>query len=306
MVDLAFSQGMLPRIPVNGFHNSVFTHYLTNFVAQKTSVMNWKDVHMEQLMKTTYKAGKAIMDIYERPIEVESKSDDSPLTAADRVSNDIILSGLNKIFPDIHIISEETRETPYSIRKDWETCWLVDPLDGTKEFIKKNGEFTVNIALIEQGEPVFGIVYLPDKDVLYYGQKGKGAFKVAARGKRAAPIVVSKPEPGGQLKVAGSRSHQSDEIKAFLAAQRKNYGNVQLESAGSALKFCRVAEGHVHVYPRLGPTMEWDTAAGQAVVLAAGGQVVRADDRTPLSYNKADLLNPYFIAAADMSLINEF
>ena len=234
-------------------------------------------------------AGQAIMKIYQGRIDVEFKDDKSPLTAADKASHDLIVSGLKKHFPEMPVLSEEGRDIPYEQRKGWTRFWLVDPLDGTKEFIKRNGEFTVNIALIEGGTPVMGVVYVPAQDRTYLGIEGQGAFRQKGDGPRE-PIRVRSPEPSAGLTVVMSRSHPSPELDEYL----KNIPVAEALSVGSSLKLCAVAEGKADLYPRLGPTMEWDTAAGQAVVHAAGGKVLRMDG-TPLEYNKENLLNPYFI-----------
>ncbi len=257
---------------------------------------------IERLIETAKKAGDRIMDFYSAPIEVELKADNSPLTLADSAAHQIILQDLKRFFPELPVISEEQKNLDYEIRKNWDRTWMVDPLDGTKEFIRKNGEFTVNIALIEDGRPVFGIVYLPAKKQLYYGMEGKGAFY--RTGDAEHKINVNPPEKGGKLILAGSRSHQSPEIEKFIERQKKNFSEVELLPAGSALKFCLVAEGNVHAYPRLGPTMEWDTAAGHAIVNAAGGWVLNFETGEELTYNKDNLLNPGFIATADRNILN--
>jgi 3'(2'), 5'-bisphosphate nucleotidase len=234
-------------------------------------------------------AGQAIMKIYQDRIDVEYKDDQSPLTAADKASHDIIVAGLKKLFPDIPVLSEEGRDIPWEVRKDWTRFWLVDPLDGTKEFIKRNGEFTVNIALVEGNAPVMGVVYVPARDRLYSGVAGEGAFVREGEGD-PSPIRVRAADSEAGLTVVMSRSHPSPELDEFL----ENIHVAEALAVGSSLKLCAVAEGKADLYPRLGPTMEWDTAAGQAVVQAAGGKVLRMDG-TPLEYNKEELLNPYFI-----------
>ncbi len=263
--------------------------------------MNLSGNDIDRLIGTAVKAGERIMEIYSKPIEVSKKEDLSPLTAADMASHHIILEALHMHFPDIPVISEEHKNLDYSIRKDWKEVWLVDPLDGTKEFIKKNGEFTVNIALVENGRPVFGIVYLPAKQWLYYGMEGKGAFRI--RDKKEEEIRVGIPEKGAVLRLAGSRSHQSPDMAAFVEKQKGRYREVELIAAGSSLKFCLLAEGTVHAYPRLGPTMEWDTAAGDALLRAAGGEVLNFENGTELRYNKENLLNPSFLALADSGIL---
>ncbi len=236
-------------------------------------------------------AGAAIMSIYAGDHSVEFKDDKSPLTAADKASHEVIMAGLTTHFPDIPILSEEGKEIPYEDRKGWKRFWLVDPLDGTKEFIKRNGEFTVNIALIEGNAPVLGVVYVPAQDRLYCGVVGEGArCEVGGPRPEVKEIKVRQPDPEKGLTVVMSRSHPSPELEEYL----KDIKVAEALPVGSSLKLCVVAEGKADLYPRLGPTMEWDTAAGQAVVIAAGGSV-RTPEGTPLAYNKENLLNPYFI-----------
>lgn len=235
------------------------------------------------------------MQIYALPFEVEMKADNSPLTQADQAANDLIVDFLQHNYPDIPIISEETRLIDYTTREHWQRCWLVDPLDGTKEFIKKNGEFTVNIALIEEGRPTLGVVYIPAQGLTYFTE-GNQAFKEDANGV-VERIRTRKPSPDNII-VMGSRSHRSEAVEAFVDDLALQYSTVSFEAAGSSLKFCRIAEGNAHCYPRLGPTMEWDTAAGQAIVEKAGGKVLLHQSDSPLSYNKQDLLNPFFVVYA--------
>jgi len=251
-------------------------------------------IDINKLLPIAKDAGAAIMEIYSKPIEVEQKSDDSPLTLADRESNRIILEGLNKFYPEIPYISEETKLTLYDERKDWEYFWLIDPLDGTKEFIKRNGEFTVNIALIHKNTPVLGVVYLPDKDIFYYAKKGDGSFKIegsASAQKINARILKDKK----QIVIMGSRSHGNQELEDYVNQKKNEYENVEFIPAGSSLKFTLIAEGKADIYPRLGPTMEWDTAAAHAIVLESGKQVLKYGKNEPLEYNKENLLNPWFI-----------
>lgn len=249
---------------------------------------------VKALIGLARRAGEAIMKIYDRPVAVELKHDSSPLTIADKLSNDIIVEGLQQLFPNIPIISEELKQTGYEQRESWSVCWLVDPLDGTKEFINHNGEFTVNIALVKNGSPVFGIVHLPALNKLYYGIAGAGAYRIDETGTETKlPDGVGVQ---GVERIAGSRSHRSDEMDHYLAEKKERGIKIEFTSAGSALKFCLVAEGSVDEYPRFGPTMEWDTAAGQAIVEAAGGIVLKTEDSKPLKYNKENLLNPFFIA----------
>jgi 3'(2'), 5'-bisphosphate nucleotidase len=234
-------------------------------------------------------AGEQIMQIYNQEFTVKAKDDESPLTAADLAAHRIIKNGLKALTPDIPQLSEESKQLPYETRASWETYWLIDPLDGTREFIKRNGEFTVNIALIHEHDAVLGVVAAPAKNLMYYACRGQGAYKTVdgAQGKR---IRVRKPTPAKPT-VAGSRSHAGDSLAAFL----DRLGEYELLSMGSALKSCLVAEGKVDIYPRFGPTSEWDTAAAQCVVEEAGG-VLNDLQMNKLRYNTKDsLLNPHFI-----------
>lgn len=247
---------------------------------------------MERICSVAREAGAAIMRIYDGDIIVEMKSDESPLTAADRASHDIIAAGLAALDPEIPLLSEEGRDIPFNERRQWQRFWLVDPLDGTKEFIKRNGEFTVNIALIEGGTPVVGVIYVPAQNRLYRGIKGAGAWIEDETGRRA--IVVRRPDPVKGMAVVMSRSHPSPELDAYL--EKIVVG--EAVPVGSSLKLCAVAEGRADLYPRLGPTMEWDTAAGQAIVEAAGGRVEDMEGN-PLRYNKENLLNGWFIVRGE-------
>jgi len=252
---------------------------------------------IEQINQLAIKAGDKIMEIYKRDFDIEKKADNSPLTEADLASHHCIVDGLKVITPDIPVLSEESCEQDLQGRISWKKYWLIDPLDGTKEFIKKNGEFTVNIALIEDNVPVFGVVYAPSLKVLYYGDSN-GAYKI--EGSTVSAIKV-KPAPCGSevWSVVGSRSHQSTEFLDFV----KNIKNHEIVSMGSSLKICLVAEGKADLYPRLGLTSEWDTAAAHAVVNAAGGLLLQYPELTPLKYNtRAEtLLNPFFIVCAGVS-----
>jgi 3'(2'), 5'-bisphosphate nucleotidase len=241
--------------------------------------------------KLVRQAGAAIMAIYDGDHVIEYKDDNSPLTAADRAAHEIIATGLAHITPEIPVLSEEGRDIPYAERSHWSRFWLVDPLDGTKEFIKRNGQFTVNIAMIEGESPVFGMVYLPAKDRLYWGGINGEAF-VSQNGGPPMAIHVRPVDAKTGLTVVMSRSHPSPELDDFL----KDIKVADTSPVGSSLKFCVVAEGRADLYPRFGPTMEWDTAAGQAVVEGAGGQVLTLAG-TRMRYNKESLLNPYFIVS---------
>lgn len=244
-------------------------------------------------------AGQPIMEIYADPAHaVMTKADNSPLTQADLAADRVISAGLKALALDWPILSEESAQIAYENRSDWQRFWLVDPLDGTREFIKRNGEFTVNIALIENGEPVLGVVYAPVLDVCYFAARGSGAF-VRRSTEEAQAIRVSHPVPGEPVKVVASRSHADERTTALL----QKLGDYQCISMGSSLKLCLVAEGAAHFYPRLGPTMEWDTAAAHAVVKNAGGRVCDSAG-IELRYNKPDLHNPEFfvLSASDSNL----
>ncbi|HGY1053144.1 3'(2'),5'-bisphosphate nucleotidase CysQ [Aeromonas salmonicida] len=241
-------------------------------------------------------AGDIIMAIYSQPFTVEYKGDESPLTAADKGAHEVIVQALAGLTPDIPVLSEESGPEVMGLRHGWSRYWLVDPLDGTKEFVSRNGEFTVNIALIEEGKPRWGLVYAPVLDRLWYGGKGMGAWRVAD-GKREA-IQTLPHQEGSPWRVVGSRNHLSRETLDYLARFGDiERGEIELVSMGSSLKFCIIAEGGAELYPRLAPTCEWDTAAAQAVLEGAGGSVTRLDG-SPLAYNKPDILNPWFVARA--------
>lgn len=241
-------------------------------------------------------AGEQILAIYAKDFAVYDKADESPLTEADLASHRCIVEGLARLTPDIPVLSEESNDISTQERLSWRRYWLIDPLDGTKEFIKKNGEFTVNIALIEHHQPVWGVVYAPALDTLYYGDAGTGeAYKKVGIDSECAIRVASVPDGDSVWRVVGSRSHQSEEFKAFMA----DLPNADVVSMGSSLKLCLVAEGAADLYPRLGPTSEWDTAAAHAVVVAAGGQVLEFESGEPLRYNTGEsILNPFFIVQA--------
>lgn len=254
-----------------------------------------QEIEIEEVKRIARTAGDAVLEVYGTEFSVDVKADSSPLTEADRRSNAVILEGLSRISPSIPVISEETRTLPYAERRDWARFWLVDPLDGTKEFIKRNGEFTVNIALVRDGRPVLGVVYQPVGDHLYWAVEGGGAWKSSGGG---TPLRLE----GGlhyaaksEVVVVASRSHLTDDVRDFVAALEAQGKTVEFRSAGSSLKLCLVAEGAADVYPRLGPTMEWDTAAAHAVALEAGRKVVEHPTGQPLRYNKENLLNPYFL-----------
>lgn len=249
----------------------------------------------EQCIEIAREAGSEILNVYNSDYSIEQKDDNSPLTDADMAAHNIIVKRLSNLTPDIPILSEESAKLPYKVRQTWGTYWLVDPLDGTREFIKRNGEFTVNIALIQNHKSVIGVIHVPVLDVDYFAWKHGGSFKIENRDD-AKPISVSK-HAGEKLVVAGSRSHGSEQMQAYM----KNLGDTDLLSMGSSLKFCLVAEGRADLYPRLGLTSEWDTAAAHCIVEQAGGYVTKTD-MTSLDYNTKDsLLNPFFFVFGDSS-----
>jgi len=270
-------------------------------------------------------AGDAILTVYRGEFDVEYKDDHSPLTVADRRAHIVIKKHLagNERLEGIPLLSEEGRSIPYEVRSRWDHFWLVDPLDGTKEFVKRRDEFTVNIALIQAGKSILGVVLVPAKDLLYYGFEGLGSYKVkrpevvpelgeglAKASARDAlvrtlldasdrlPLRRAGCKEKDPLTVIGSRSHGTEALGEFVQKAEQRFGEVALISAGSALKFALVAEGNADVYPRFGPTMEWDTAAGQCLVEQSGGTVVELGVHIPLVYNKKELLNPHFICRA--------
>ncbi|MCE2594560.1 3'(2'),5'-bisphosphate nucleotidase CysQ [Motilimonas cestriensis] len=232
-------------------------------------------------------AGEAILEIYQRDFEVQTKSDQSPLTEADLAAHNVIVKGLQAATPDIPILSEEAADISWQVRQTWQTFWLVDPLDGTKEFIKKNGEFTVNIALIHNNKPVLGVVYAPVLDKLYFADEN-GSFLTENGATRR--LKVEAPAVGETVKIVGSRSHPSPDLAEYLT----RFENYEMVPVGSSLKFCMVAEGAAHIYPRLGPTMNWDTGAGHCVAEQAGATVCQLDGSALLYNHQESLLNPYF------------
>jgi len=266
--------------------------------------MDWKEFDLIAVIRTAIQAGHAIKEVYNTGFSVETKQDDSPITTADRKSHEVIIKYLNET--GIPVMSEEGIDIPYEERKAWALYWLVDPLDGTKEFIKKNDEFTVNIALVKHQKPVMGIIYVPILDILYFAREELGAFKLDN-----ASTAITKQETIDTLSgkstklpsddrpdvftVVASRSHMSEETKEFIGRLEKKHGKIKMMSRGSSLKLCMIAEGKANIYPRFAPTSEWDTAAGQAIVECSGGQLTRINEIDPILYNKKDLLNPWFI-----------
>lgn len=257
---------------------------------------------INELIRICHEAGQAIMEVYEKEFEVETKEDASPLTQADLRSNSIITERLRELYPEVPILSEESAETAdYEVRQHWTECWLVDPLDGTKEFVKRNGQFTINIALIRESRPVAGIVYAPALDILYYGVEGVGAYKMAGGGAEVSRLPIPNARHSNALVIVGSLSHSTPALEEFVAEQKAKHGDVEFIQMGSALKVCLVAEGSADLYPRLGPTMEWDTAAAHAVANAAGRRVFRYGSEEDLVYNKPDLHNDWFLVQVDPS-----
>jgi 3'(2'), 5'-bisphosphate nucleotidase len=250
-------------------------------------------------------AGTQVIKIYNTDFQSEYKNDKSPLTEADKKSHQIIFKALSQLTPDTPILSEEGKDIPYKNRKKWEYFWLVDPLDGTKEFIKKNGEFTINIALIYQQRPVLGVIYIPVKDTFYFAQKEIGSYKLINKERlekstnQEELIKNSQRLPTHSKKksftVVSSRSHSSPETESYIKKLKKQHGEIATVSAGSSLKFCLVAEGIADIYPRFGPTMEWDTAAGDAIVNFSGKKVYSFESQNVMKYNKEKLGNGWFI-----------
>lgn len=249
----------------------------------------------QQCIDIAREAGTRILEIYNSDYSIEEKGDKSPLTDADLAAHNTIVKALNTLTPDIPVLSEESAKLPFDERKQWHTYWLVDPLDGTKEFIKRNGEFTVNIALINNHKSIIGVIHVPVLNIDYFGWKDGGSFKIE-QGGEPKPIHVRK-KAAEKLTVVGSRSHGSEQLQAYM----KNLGSSELLSMGSSLKFCLVAEGQADLYPRIGLTSEWDTAAAHCIVEQAGGYVTKLD-MTELEYNTKDsLLNPFFFVFGDNS-----
>jgi len=253
--------------------------------------MNLNEV-VQEIIIISKDAGAAILRVYnQQEFQIENKADSSPLTEADRLANDTICRSLTAKYPNIPIISEENKMESYQIRKNFQLCWMVDPLDGTKEFIQRNGDFTVNIALIKEGEPILGVVYQPVNGDLYYAVKDTGAFSIQngiTTQLKTSPFSIN--EKG--LKVVASRSHLNKETAEFI----DKLDEPELIARGSSLKFLLLASGQADVYPRLAPTSEWDTAAAQCILTAAGGIVINVEDGKTMVYNKESLLNPSFIA----------
>ncbi|MEH8022164.1 3'(2'),5'-bisphosphate nucleotidase CysQ [Rheinheimera metallidurans] len=248
--------------------------------------------YLPKVINIAEQAGHAIMAIYQQDnvaFNITDKTDQSPLTAADLAAHQLIVNALSKLTPELPILSEEAADISWDIRQTWQRYWLVDPLDGTKEFIKRNGEFTVNIALIEHGEPILGVIYAPVLNKTYYASKGAGAFVKTATGITAAKVSI----PGKVIRVVGSRSHPSPDLAEYLA----QFAQHEMVPVGSSLKFCLVAEGAADVYPRFGPTMQWDTGAGHIIALEAGASVSFTGISSKV-YQRENLLNPNFMVSA--------
>ena len=254
------------------------------------------ELPIERLLSICRDAGSAIIEIYKSAdLGIEHKADESPLTLADKAANAVICEGLENLKVVYPIISEENKSIPYEERRHYTYVWMVDPLDGTKEFIKRNGEFTVNIALIHEGRSIAGFVYAPDLDEMYYAIEGQGAYQVVGNQRvRLATNRISLKDEG--LRVVGSRSHLNEATQAFV----DKLDGAEIVPKGSSLKFLILAKGGADLYPRMAPTMEWDTAAADIILREAGGQVVQALNHEPMRYNKEDLLNPHFIASASI------
>lgn len=259
-----------------------------------------------KLLKTAInaaiKGGEAIMQVYNSDFEVEKKSDNSPLTIADKNCNQVIEQFLKET--NLPVLSEEGASVDFAERKKWQYSWLVDPLDGTKEFIKRNGEFTVNIAMIFKGEPIMGVIYVPVKQHLYFAMEGLGSYKMISKSlvKNLDNLVLSATRlpiknNRDNYVIVGSRSHMSKETELFFEEKKKQFGNVEVLAVGSSLKLCMVAEGRADVYPRYAPTMEWDTGAGHAIAKFAGFSITKYNSSDDLVYNKKDLLNPWFLVS---------
>ncbi|EDM43222.1 CysQ, sulfite synthesis pathway protein [unidentified eubacterium SCB49] len=263
--------------------------------------MNYQE-NLAIIIEASLVAGTEIMKVYASDFDVEHKGDNSPLTIADKNANDVINRYLKKT--DFPIISEENKQIAFDVRKNWSTCWIVDPVDGTKEFIKRNGEFTVNIALVQGGNPIMGVIYVPVLKTLYFtADNGNKSYKIEAVSEGVSVVEILKNateispisiDDEGIVKVVGSRSHLNEDTEAFVSKLQEKH-TVEIVSKGSSLKFCLIAEGEAHIYPRYAPTMEWDTAAGQAICQGAGVRVIDVTTNEPLQYNKENLLNPYFI-----------
>jgi len=257
--------------------------------------MNISDLeaYLDTVIDISHDAGELILDVYRNEFNVEIKGDGTPLTIADQRSHNLICSRLLELTPDIPILSEESENIEFSDRSRWRTYWLVDPLDGTKEFVKRSGEFTVNIALIHENQPVLGVVHTPYKEWTHWGIHARGAWKQVAN--EAKQQIFAKNYSGGQAIIVASKSHGQAKLEQFLDNFKKKEGNYQISNMGSALKICLVAEGLGDIYPRLGLTSEWDTASADIIIREAGGKIIQPNGKLVV-YNKENLLNPFFLA----------
>lgn len=264
-----------------------------------------QDNFLVPAIKASLEAGKAVLSHYNTAFDIEYKADNSPLTSADKASHDVIESILSET--SLPILSEEGKDIPYHVRKEWKYFWLIDPLDGTKEFINRNGEFTINVALINGKSPILGVIYVPVLKLLYFGtsESGSGMIKVSSKDSLSVDEInelitnatMLPQQHDRPVVIMGSRSHQTPENSRFINSVSAHFDKVSVINAGSSLKFCRLAEGAADLYPRLGPTMEWDTAAGHAICKYAGINVLVYETREEMEYNKLSLLNPWFIAS---------
>lgn len=253
------------------------------------------DINVDKIIFIAREAGSEILAVYENGCRlIEYKEDKSPITLADKRSHDFITSRLREFYPNIPIISEEQKEIPYNKRKNWEFFWLVDPLDGTKEFVKRNGEFTVNIALIYKDLPVLGVIYAPVKNELFYATNGHGTYKIGSDGNETK-LEVAGESADNKIVIVTSRSHRTEEVQDYINRLERAGRKVEEVAVGSSLKFCAIAENRAHIYPRFGPTKEWDTAAGHIIVEEAGGIVRDVTTNETLKYNKLVLVNNNFI-----------
>ena len=255
---------------------------------------------IEQLIEISKEAGKAILEVYNTDFDYQIKEDLSPLTKADTLSHNIICEKLKRLTPDIPILSEESSDIPFNIRSSWKQYWLVDPLDGTKEFIKRNGEFTVNIALIDNNIPILGVIHIPVTNETYWGSKENGSF-YAERDNKPEQINVSSNNTG-PIRIAISRSHPSELLDHII----EEINDYEMIEKGSSIKFCLIAKGGADIYPRLGPTSEWDTAAGEAIATYAGGSMKKVDGSLMVYNKKKKLRNEYFIVAKNEELVDLF
>lgn len=260
-----------------------------------------------RIVNVSIEAGKEILKIYEsNDFGISLKSDNSPLTNADKVSNDTIMRVLEELKNPI--ISEENKQIDYEIRKQWSKFWLVDPLDGTKEFIKKNGQFTVNVALIENYLPILGVIYVPVEKKLYFGMEDFGSFVISDIDSEIKSVedLLNKSQKiplkheNRNYRAIISRSHYSKETEEFIEKLKSDFSEIELMSVGSSIKFCTIAQGEADIYPRFGPTMEWDIAAGHAIVKFAGGSVKNLSTNEEMKYNKESLLNPFFVVSNNL------